>query len=370
MQSSKKWAQLGMHIRAIEAKDVPAIYEIFSQEACFPNTTHLPYPTKAFWQDRFENAAANEYYFLIENLAEKERQVLGFVMIITSSLANRKHTALFGITVRAEAQGQGIGSCLMEAIIDFCENTLAVNRIELGVNVDNTAAIALYKKFGFNVEATLKKHTFRQGHYVDGYQMARLSSRSSISASTINTDVNHTEPTPLFVSSSHVEHVVRHVEPTDIEQILALYQRASFGNSIQHPDSLDGVIDANAIKQRVMSHKHNLIVEHQGRIIAYAGLQVGARPRIQHEARLEMVIQESDQQQGVGSQLLRAIIDLAFNWLQLQRLSLMVCTENHAEVALYQQHQFVIEGTAIGFATRQGHYINAHYIALTKECVD
>lgn len=59
-------------------------------------------------------------------------------------------------------------------MIDLCDNWLNVKRIELNVYVDNHAAIALYKKFGFQIEGELVEYAFRHGEYVNAYQMARL----------------------------------------------------------------------------------------------------------------------------------------------------------------------------------------------------
>jgi L-phenylalanine/L-methionine N-acetyltransferase len=38
----------------------------------------------------------------------------------------------------------------------------------------NAIGIALYKKFGFEVEGTHRRLAFRDGEYVDAYSMARL----------------------------------------------------------------------------------------------------------------------------------------------------------------------------------------------------
>jgi putative acetyltransferase len=42
------------------------------------------------------------------------------------------------------------------------------------VYTDNAAAIALYKKFGFEIEGTHRRYAFRNGEYVDAYSMAHL----------------------------------------------------------------------------------------------------------------------------------------------------------------------------------------------------
>lgn len=62
----------------------------------------------------------------------------------------------------------------MNTMIDLCDNWLNISRIELTVFVDNAAAIALYKKFGFETEGTGKRFAFRDGQYVDIAYMARV----------------------------------------------------------------------------------------------------------------------------------------------------------------------------------------------------
>ncbi len=39
---------------------------------------------------------------------------------------------------------------------------------------DNAAAVALYKKFGFEIESTHRRYAFRNGEYLDAYSMARI----------------------------------------------------------------------------------------------------------------------------------------------------------------------------------------------------
>jgi putative acetyltransferase len=78
------------------------------------------------------------------------------------------------MSVHDDFQGQGIGTELMTAMVDLAENWLNIRRIELQVYTDNEPGIALYKKFGFEIEGTHRNHAFREGEYVDSYTMARL----------------------------------------------------------------------------------------------------------------------------------------------------------------------------------------------------
>jgi putative acetyltransferase len=47
----------------------------------------------------------------------------------------------------------------------------------LQVYTDNVAALALYRKFGFDREGTLRAHALRDGRFVDSHLMARLHPR-------------------------------------------------------------------------------------------------------------------------------------------------------------------------------------------------
>src|SRR3712207_8890917 len=49
------------------------------------------------------------------------------------------------------------------------DNWLNVLRLELDVYVDNEPAVALYRKFDFEIEGTHRQAAFREGRYVDTY---------------------------------------------------------------------------------------------------------------------------------------------------------------------------------------------------------
>src|SRR4029434_3060198 len=88
--------------------------------------------------------------------------------------ARRRHVGYIGMAVRDDWHGRGVGTALMGAIVDLADNWLGYRRLELTVYTDNAAAIALYRKFGFETEGTLREYSYRGGEYVDAYTMARL----------------------------------------------------------------------------------------------------------------------------------------------------------------------------------------------------
>ena len=86
--------------------------------------------------------------------------------------------ASFGMGVKDNYSGLGIGSKLLSTIIDLVDNWLNLSRIELTVYTDNQAAIGLYKKFGFVIEGESAAFAYRNGEYVSAYHMARFKADS------------------------------------------------------------------------------------------------------------------------------------------------------------------------------------------------
>lgn len=88
--------------------------------------------------------------------------LLGDKIVGTASLkgASEKriaHIAELGISILKDYWGMGLGSILMEELIDWAEATNMIYRIKLTVQEQNTAAIHLYKKFGFEQEAVMAR---------------------------------------------------------------------------------------------------------------------------------------------------------------------------------------------------------------------
>lgn len=113
--------------------------------------------------------------------AEIDSRLVGTLGLHVSSNPRCRHVASIGMAVHDEFAGRGVGSALMAAALDLCDNWLNVFRVELDVYVDNEPALALYRKFGFQLEGTQRAVAMRDGRYVDSYMMARLREVPSIS---------------------------------------------------------------------------------------------------------------------------------------------------------------------------------------------
>ena len=82
-----------------------------------------------------------------------------------------RHRCDMGITVLKEYWGVGLGSALMEAVID-CARKMGYEQLELEVITGNRRALSLYLKYGFKVYGCLpNKVRYEDGTYADDYLM-------------------------------------------------------------------------------------------------------------------------------------------------------------------------------------------------------
>ena len=87
------------------------------------------------------------------------------------------------------------------------------------------------------------------------------------------------------------------------------------------------------------------------------------RPRRKHAGAIGISVHEEWQGKGVGGALMRAILELADNWLNLTRLELEVFAENEAAIHLYERFGFGVEGRLRQHAFRDGRYVDSIVMA-------
>ena len=85
--------------------------------------------------------------------------------------------------------------------------------------------------------------------------------------------------------------------------------------------------------------------------------------RQSHAGGLGMGVHDAWTGRGVGTALLKAILDSADNWLGIRRLQLTVYVDNGPAIRLYRRFGFEVEGTHRAYALRDGRYVDAHAMA-------
>ena len=141
-----------MEIIYREAAREDASALLIHQSCVGDETDNLSFDGKTF------NISPEKEAKFIERFSRNEKDVMlvaldgdvivGNGIIETERAKRYSHRATLSITVLQKYWGFGIGSRLMQMMIDFSrEQGIAV--ISLEVRADNDRAVALYKKFGF-----------------------------------------------------------------------------------------------------------------------------------------------------------------------------------------------------------------------------
>ena len=157
-------------IRRAEPEDFEAFYRIYTDRDAYWGTLQPPFPSREVWRKRLAEPKDGSMIFV----ACLDGEVVGNAGLHGHPNPRRAHAMEVGMTVRSEHKGKGIGSALMQALCDTVDKWMNVTRLELTVFVDNERAIALYRKFGFEIEGTHKAYALRDGAFADTYFMARI----------------------------------------------------------------------------------------------------------------------------------------------------------------------------------------------------
>ncbi|MCA3222627.1 MAG: GNAT family N-acetyltransferase [Burkholderiales bacterium] len=160
--------------------DAQMLCALMSDPAVFGGLLQLPYPSADAWRKRLEEQVLQPaaLHLLALDAHGATPAVIGSAGIHPIGPSQRqKHVGGMGICVAPAWQRRGVGSELVRRLLDWADNWAGYLRVELQVYTDNVAALALYRKFGFDREGTLRAHALRDGRFVDSHFMARLHPR-------------------------------------------------------------------------------------------------------------------------------------------------------------------------------------------------
>jgi|MDTB01.2.fsa_nt_gb RimJ/RimL family protein N-acetyltransferase len=78
-----------------------------------------------------------------------------------------RHSAEISINLTANARDKGIGRRALSEAVEFCWKELNLNRIYMHAMSSNKRAIQAYIAVGFEIEGTLRSHSYFNGQYHD-----------------------------------------------------------------------------------------------------------------------------------------------------------------------------------------------------------
>ena len=121
--------------------------------------------TRDEWEKRIKNA-------LFALLNDKP---VGMIVYVVNNKVKTKHVAnIFGVYVKKEYRGQGIGKKLFENVLKIIQKNADISKIKLTVNPEQKAAVKLYEKYGFELVGRLREELKVDDKFYDELVMERF----------------------------------------------------------------------------------------------------------------------------------------------------------------------------------------------------
>lgn len=100
-----------------------------------------------------------------------EDEIVGIASITSVQKERMKHNGTLGISIQKKYWSIGLGSEIMNYLIDWAKSNKITKKINLLVREDNIRGVKLYEKFEFEKEGLLKKDICVNGVYYNTIAM-------------------------------------------------------------------------------------------------------------------------------------------------------------------------------------------------------
>lgn len=101
-------------------------------------------------------------------------EVIGTASISGSQSPKMRHIGEVGIVIAEAYWGYGLGTVMMNEMIDWATESSVLKRLELTVQARNQKARKLYEKLGFTLEAIMPRGVKDNGDYLDVCLMSMM----------------------------------------------------------------------------------------------------------------------------------------------------------------------------------------------------
>ncbi|WHZ00363.1 GNAT family N-acetyltransferase [Peribacillus simplex] len=168
---------LAYTIRTGELEDAEAVLDVqnsvISEGEYFIAVSEEFNKTPEQQRDWIQRLLENERETII--VAEINGEVIGWIGFQSENRKRMSHKGSFGMMIRKNYRGKGIGKELIKALLEWAEANPFIEKVSLGVFSTNQRAISLYKKMGFVEEGRkIKEFKMSEREYVDDIIMYKM----------------------------------------------------------------------------------------------------------------------------------------------------------------------------------------------------
>ena len=108
-------------------------------------------------------------------LAFLNDKIAGLVNITADQRKRVRHIGDLFIVIGKKYWNNGLGSLLLEEVVEWAQASGILRRLQLTVQTRNQAAVHLYQKHGFIIEGRQERGAYiEEGNFIDVYLMGKL----------------------------------------------------------------------------------------------------------------------------------------------------------------------------------------------------
>ncbi|HYG58583.1 MAG TPA: GNAT family N-acetyltransferase [Symbiobacteriaceae bacterium] len=160
-----------LNIRSVRPEDARAIHAIFVQRGVLANLNRIP----ALHLDEVKKEVSGLNWGQHMVVAETQGRVIAAAYMNQGRPGRRQHVGIIEwIAVDLEWQGCGVGTSLLQFLLNLADRWVNLKRVEWHVVADAALGLTLGHRFEFKTEAILRSAFFRDGQFVDVCVMGRM----------------------------------------------------------------------------------------------------------------------------------------------------------------------------------------------------
>ena len=164
-------------IREAESKDAAELVAFLNRVSLETDFTSLDGDGILLTSEEMEiflnkQASSDNQITLLAFLNDK---IAGIVNITADQRKRVRHIGDLFIVIGKRYWNNGLGSLLLEEVIEWAQASGILRRLQLTVQTRNQAAVHLYQKHGFVIEGRQERGAYiEEGDFIDVYLMGKL----------------------------------------------------------------------------------------------------------------------------------------------------------------------------------------------------